>query len=208
MTLALTRPKVRRRKVVIGPDDDGKRMSLDRFDQAETICGYVYELGNGVIEVSNVPDLEHGRQVEELHAQFVVHQVGHPDAINYLSSSNNAKLLIAAAESERHPDLMVYLSPPPDVKDLWSSWVPELVIEVVSTRSAKRDYEIKPDEYLALGVSEYWIVDRVKNQLTALTRWRGQWKERIVKPSQKLTTPLLPRFTLDLKRVFASAKRK
>lgn len=207
MTLALPRPRPRRRKVVIGPEDDGKRMSLDRFDHAIAREGYLYELGKGVIEVSEVPSIEHGKQVQELRNQLVVYQLNHPDAIDYLSGSNDAKLLIGSAESERHPDLMVYRSPAPDVEDLWSSWVPELVVEVVSKRSAKRDYEVKPDEYLALGVSEYWIVDSVKGRLTALTRWRGQWKKRIFKPTQKLTTPLLPGFSLDLKRVFTSAKR-
>ncbi|MDQ3441399.1 MAG: Uma2 family endonuclease [Planctomycetota bacterium] len=208
MTLAITRPKTRRRKIVVGPQDDGRRMSLDDFDEAEVIEGYCYELGNGLVEVSNVPSIEHGRQVEELRDQLGAYRRDHPDAINYLSSSNDAKLLIGSHESERHPDLMIYLSPQPEVKDLWSTWVPELAIEVVSKRSARRDYEIKPDEYLALGVSEYWIVDRTKNQLTALTRWRGQWKKRIVKPPKSVATPLLPGFSLDLKRVFAAVKRK
>ena len=27
-------------------------------------------------------------------------------------------------------------------------------------RNIKRDYEEKRDEYLALGVSEYWVIDR------------------------------------------------
>lgn len=208
MTLQITRPTTRRRKVTVGPEDDGKRMSLDRFNHAVAKEGYTYELGKGVIEVSDVPNIEHGRQVQELRDLLVGFKLAHPAVIDYLSASNDGKLLIGAHESERHPDLMIYLSPTPDVDDVWSSWVPELVIEVVSKRSAKRDYEIKPDEYLALGVSEYWIVDRAKSQLTALTRWRGQWKKRIVKPAQKLTTPLLPGFSLDLKRIFAAAKRK
>jgi hypothetical protein len=42
--------------------------------------------------------------------------------------------------------------------------------------------------------------------MTALTRWRGQWEPKLVKPAQKYTTHLLPGFTLDLKKVFAAAK--
>ncbi|HEV2294054.1 MAG TPA: Uma2 family endonuclease [Tepidisphaeraceae bacterium] len=208
MTIAITRPRKRRRKIVVGPGDDGRHMSLDDFDDAEVVPGYSYELGNGLIEVSNVPAIEHGRQVEEIRDQLGAYGLDHAGAIDYLSTSNNAKLLIGSHESERHPDLMVYLSPAPEAKDLWSTWVPELVIEVVSKQSAKRDYEVKPAEYLALGVSEYWIVDGFKSRLTILTRWRGQWKKRMVKPTQKVATPLLPGFTLDLKRVFAAARRK
>ncbi len=117
MTLALPGPRPRRRKVVIGPEDDGKRMSLDRFDHATAREGYLYVLGKGVIEVSEVPSVEHGKQVQELRNQLVVYQLNHPDGIDYLSGSNDAKLLIGSAESKRHPDLMVYLSPAPDVEE-------------------------------------------------------------------------------------------
>ena len=85
-------------------------------------------------------------------------------------------------------------------------WVPEIVIEVVSRSSAKRDYEEKPQEYLNLGITEYWIVDSFKNQMTANVRNRGLWKPQIVKTAQKYKTLRLPGFSLDLKKVFAAAK--
>jgi hypothetical protein len=44
--------------------------------------------------------------------------------------------------------------------------------------------------------------------MTAKVRWRGQWKDKPVKPTQKHTTPLLPGFSLDLKRVLATAAPK
>jgi Uma2 family endonuclease len=182
-------------------------MSLDVFDHAIAKEGFRYELGNGVIEVSEIEPIEHGRQVEALLEQLTAYQQRHGGVIDYLSGSSDAKLLIAAHESERHPDVMVYLSDPPDVADLWSIWIPKLVVEIVSQRSSKRDYEVKPGEYLELGIFEYWIVDSIKSQLTALVRWRGQWKTRVLKPTQKISTPLLPGFTLDLKRVFAAAKK-
>ena len=42
--------------------------------------------------------------------------------------------------------------------------------------------------------------DAFKQQMTAKLRWRGQWKDKVLKPTQKYTTRLLPRFSLDLKR--------
>jgi Uma2 family endonuclease len=76
----------------------------------------------------------------------------------------------------------------------------------VSKSSMERDYEIKPAEYLAFGVVEYWIVGSFKQQMTANVRWRGQWKPKIVKPSQKYSPLRLPGFSLDLKRVLAAGK--
>jgi Uma2 family endonuclease len=199
--------KTLRRKVIhVGPEDHGRRMTLDQFDRSIGREGHRYELNKGVIEVSDVPEPKHGMQVQEVRDQLVAYRLAHPDIIKVIAGSNDAKILLAVSQSERHPDLFVYLSPPPDVEDVWSLWVPAIVVEVVSKSSMKRDYEDKPGEYLEFGVNEYWIVDSFKQQLTTLIRWRGQWKERIVKPPQKYSTRHLPGFSLDLKRVLAAAK--
>ena len=158
-----------------------------------------------MIEGSGIPDLPHGDQVQEVRDQLTVHKVANPGAIRYLGGGSEAKLLIAAVESERHPDLSVYTTPPPDGvtgAEVWAAWVPTIVVEFVSARSGQRDYEEKPDEYLAAGVGEYWIVDGPARRFTALTRYRGQWRPKVRKPSQKYVTHLLPGFNLDLKRVF------
>ena len=205
MLKLLTKPR-RRREVHIGPQDDGKRMSLDKFDKAIAQEGCLYELNKGVIEVSGIPQPQHGKQIKEIRNQLAVFDVKHPGMIEMVGGGGEAKILVGPSQSESHPDISIYLDPTPNVEDVWSKWIPAIVIEVVSDRSAKRDYEDKPNEYLMFGISEYWIVDMQKNLLTVMSRWRGQWQTRAFKPSQKITTPLLPGFTLDLKRVFAAAK--
>jgi Uma2 family endonuclease len=79
------------------------------------------------------------------------------------------------------------------------------VIEVVSPRSAKRDYEEKPDEYLAFGVSEYWIVDAAKSEISILRRSRGQWARSTVRTGERYETRLLPGFSLDVAAVLNAA---
>lgn len=192
---------------VVGPKDAGRRMSLDQFDRAVGREGHTYELHRGVIQVSGIPQPDHGMQVQELRDQLTAYRLNRPGTISFIGSGSEAKILLASDQSERHPDLSVYLSSPPDVEDVWSLWVPSIVVEVVSKSSAKRDYEEKPGEYLAFGIDEYWIVDRFRQQMTAFTRWRGDWKEKVVKPSQKFSTHRLAGFTLDLKRVFSAAKK-
>ena len=187
----------------VGPDDHGRRMSLDDFDRAIGREGYLYELNKGVIDVVDVPEPSHGRQFQELRDQLVGYRLSHPGVVTFIGGGAEAKLLIGPPQSERHPDIVVYTSAPPEVEDVWSTWVPEIVVEIVSARSAKRDYVDKPPEYLAFGVDEYWIVDAAKLQMTALTRWRGQWNEQIIKPGKKYKTRRLPGFALDLRRVFA-----
>lgn len=193
---------------LIGPDFDGTAMSLDDFDHAITKPGFVYELAGGIIQASEIPKPEHAKEVQAVRNQFVVYQEKKPGSIELVAGSNEAKLLIAPDQSERHPDISVYTSPQPEVADPWSFWIPAIVVEIVSARSAKRDYEEKPEEYLSFGVREYWIVDSSKGQMTVFTRWRGRWKTQVMKASSKYRTPLLPGFLLNLKRVFTAAKRK
>jgi len=197
---------LKRKRIHIGPEDHGRRMSLDAFDHAIAEDGYQYELAKGVIEVSEVPKPEHAKQVQAIRNQLGRYQDDHPDAIELIASSNECKLLVGPSKSERHPDVSLYLSAQPDISDVWSIWIPQIVVEVVSESSRKRDYEQKPPEYLALGVDEYWIVDAAKNQMTVLTRWRGEWKPAILKPPKRYSTHLLPGFSLDLNRVIVAGK--
>ena len=46
-------------RVKIGPADNGRRMSLAEFEHAEVVEGRIYELGRGVIVVSDVPNAFH-----------------------------------------------------------------------------------------------------------------------------------------------------
>jgi Uma2 family endonuclease len=199
-------PALLRKRISIGPEDNGRRMTLDQFDRATTRDERLFELNKGVIEMVDVPHPRHGLLLQELRDQLSLYRHSHPGAIYAVLGALDSKVLIASAQSERHPDLSVYLSPPPELDEVWSLWVPAIVVEVVSPSSSRRDYHDKPEEYLEFGIAEYWIIDAQKQQMTAMIRWRGQWKPKIVKPSQKYTTRQLPGFTLDLSRVMSAAR--
>ncbi len=202
-TLAQPARKARRKPIHVGPADNGRQMSLDDFDHAIGEEGYFYELNRGVIEVTNIPHRRHMVQMLNVRDQLIGYKLANPGVIQAVAGSFDSKMLIGDEESERHPDISVYLSPMPDVDEIWSIWVPTIAVEIVSESSAKRDYEEKPPEYLAFGVQEYWIVDGFRRQLTALTRYRGaEWREKVVKPNHKpYATRHLPGFTFDLKSV-------
>ena len=202
MLETLRQPK--RRPAVIGPEDHGRAMSLEQFDRATAREGHLYELNKGVIEVSDIPSPAHLTQVNAVRDQIILYQHAHPGIVHTVADGSGSKLLIGPSRSERHPDLTVYLTPPPDSPEIWSLWIPAIVVEVVSPSSKKRDYEEKPAEYLEFGVTEYWIVDSIKRCMTVLYRWRGQWKQTVLTPTQKYTTHLVPGLSLDLKRVLRS----
>jgi Uma2 family endonuclease len=175
--------------ITIGPLDDGRQMSLEKFDQAEARPGYLYELSRGVVTVVDVPHPKHFALVKAIKRQFAAYDLDHESVIYGIAGGGECKVLISDHESERHPDVAVYKTPPPDVEDVWAKWVPEIVIEVVSQESKHRDYEEKPQEYLQFGIREYWIIDAEKREMLVLRRSRGRWSEQIIRPPQNLQNP-------------------
>jgi Uma2 family endonuclease len=193
--------------VKVGPADNGRRMSLEEFEHAEAEEGRLYELGEGVVSVVDVPNRRHQVQVVAIRRQLTAYELAHPGRIDTVAGGAECKLLIPSLETERHPDVAVYKVPPPQGagQDMWSIWVPDLVVEVVSANSVRRDYEQKREEYLAFGVREYWIVDADREEVLVLRRVKGRWSQRVVRPPQAVRTRLLPGFELDCADVFRAA---
>ncbi|MCE9574055.1 MAG: Uma2 family endonuclease [Deltaproteobacteria bacterium] len=76
--------------------------------------------------------------------------------------------------------------------------VPELCIEIVSSDRVY-DRVTKRLLYAAAGVQEYWVVDPVG----VVERWSGAGLVEAEELRERLTTPLLPGFELDLVALFA-----
>ena len=190
----------------IGPQDHGRRMNLDEFYLAEALEGRLYELSRGVVSGVDVPGPRHLAQVIAIRRQFAAYDLAHPGRIYGVAGGSDCKIPIAGVESERHPDLAVYKTPPPQEQDVWATYIPEIVIEVISPESEHRDYVEKREEYLLFGVREYWVVDAAKQEVLVLRRSRGQWVERRLRPPEVYRTRLLPGFQFDCGRVFQAAQ--
>ncbi len=85
--------------------------------------------------------------------------------------------------------------------------VPELVVEIGSPGTRKRDETIKRRLYERSGVSEYWVVDPEIDTIRVYRREADTFA-RVVELSAEandvLTTPLLPGLEIPLSRVFRS----
>ena len=191
-------------QVTLGPHNDGQTMTLVEFADAQGRAGYRYELSRGVVVVTELPNRRHQRQVNAIRRQLSAWESEHPDEVDSISGGGESKMMIKAFETERHSDLSVYKTAPPTIegRGLWSVWIPELVIEVVSPDSADRDYNQKPEEYLQFGVQEYWIVDDAKRCMTVHQRSDDEWVTSTISPGEIHMTPLLPEFEFDLRAVF------
>lgn len=195
-------------KVVVGPDDHGRRMTMAEFARTDSLPGFHYELNRGVIEVTNIPDFFHNLAADRIHKAIHLYDAKRPGIVQFVGGSFASKIELWGSATERHPDLSIYLTPPPPgVRQPWDQWVPEIVVEVVSASSAKRDYEDKPHDYLAAGVREYWIVDPQKRNGLFRTRRADTWVQKRVGPRGRWSTTLLPGFELTLGQVFAAVRK-
>ena len=82
--------------------------------------------------------------------------------------------------------------------------LPTIAVEFVSKakRDRRRDYVEKRDEYLALGIAEYWVIDRFRRILTV---FQAATPELVVPEGETYRTPRLPGFELPIARLFAVA---
>ncbi len=190
---------------IIGPADVGRRMTLEEFIYAEGQGGSLYELSRGIVTMVDVPNPRHLKVIHAIRRQFDDHDRLNPGRIWAVAGGGECRMLIKSLESDRHPDLAVYKTPPPDSEkadEIWSRWIPEIVIEIVSPGSRFRDYQQKPDEYFQFGVQEYWIIDAREQTMTALRRSGGSWDERIVKAPDLYQTTVLPGLEFSIAAVF------
>ncbi len=196
-----------RAKMKIGRRDHGRKMSLKAFEFVETEEGWHYELARGYVVVSDVPSFPHMRRASLIRKRVDQYDGASPGLIYEVLTGTECKLLIPALESERHPDISIYLTPPRNRKGrtMWRTWFPDLVVEVVSESSRDRDYTEKRDEYWSLGVKEYWIVDASVQQVLVLRRGRSDWIEKTLGPDDICETKLLPGFKLPCAAIFAAA---
>ena len=86
------------------------------------------------------------------------------------------------------------------------SGVPELVIEIGSPGTRKRDETLKRRLYERTGVTEYWIVDPDVDVIRIFRRGERGFTRAVelsAEAGDVLTTPLLPDLHIPLGRVFA-----
>ena len=82
---------------------------------------------------------------------------------------------------------------------------PDLVVEILSDSTRRRDETIKLSLYEAMGVIEYWIADPDARTIRVYRSRNGRLvlaAELSVATEDRLETPLLPGLTLRLSQIF------
>jgi Uma2 family endonuclease len=193
-----------REKRVFGPESAATLMTPREFDRAEFAEGDRYELLHGVLVVSPSP-LENERDPNgELEYLLRLYRDTHPEG-KALDATLPEQTVWTKA-NRRRAHRVIWAGPGRLPRRRVS---PSIIVEFISAgkKDRTRDYEEKRDEYLDMGVKEYWVFDRFRRTLTVYTMRGNRVKKQVLRERQTYTTELLPGFELLLARLFELADR-
>jgi Uma2 family endonuclease len=189
----------------LGPGLAGVYLTPDEFDRARARRGYRYELIRGALIVSPPPGNGELAPNDALGFLLQLYQLTH--ANGSVIDETIHEQTIHVGDDRRRMDRAIWigLGRIPDLE----TDVPTIAVEFVSRskRDIRRDYEIKRDEYLRIGVREYWIVDRYRRTLTVHRRDGDRLTTKVVAEGQSHETDLLPGFVLPLDTLLKRADR-
>jgi Uma2 family endonuclease len=191
--------------VKIGPADHGRPMTLEEFQVASTTEGHQYELIDGRLYVSPLPNLPQGLIEAWILTVLARYSWMRPDVINFVYSKARVFVPGRPGVTNPEPDVAAYRDFPHDIpfsELAWQDVSPVLVVEVLSLDDPKKDLDRNVQLYLQVpSIKEYWVLDSRpegadRPHLLVHRRWRGQWRRLSFAPGQTYTTRLLPDFTL------------
>lgn len=168
------------------PDDDGVHR----------------ELIGGEIFVTPSPVTRHERLLVRLTLSVGNHLQAHPEQGELFISRFD---VIMSPHDVVEPDLLVVLGDQAEIlNDKNIRGTPGLIVEILSPSSRKRDQTLKRQLFDREGVREYWIVDPDRTQIAVLRRGDdGSFPlTATLHTTDTLMTPLLPRWSLSLERLF------
>lgn len=160
-----------------------------------------WELIEGEIHVSPAPNRLHQTIVKNLIFLLEMHLKRHPIGKVFVSPFDVLLTDINAYQ----PDVCYFSKARyTSLTEQGADGAPELVVEVLSARSAKHDLGVKKEIYARTGVEEFWSVDPVKRTVTVFELDESTTTPRATLSEGKtLTTPLLPGLKIKIRDVFA-----
>jgi Uma2 family endonuclease len=160
-----------------------------------------YELINGRIIMTPPPGWPHGEYesgiVGELRGFARAHKLG-----RVFGSAQGFRL---TEEDTVAPDAAFvsnerWAASPPPVMGKHLHVIPNLVVEILSPTTAKKDLEDKKALYERCGVDEYWVIDPKRQSVTVLALEGRRYVEAdFAQGAGRVHSRLLPGFSVDLK---------
>jgi Uma2 family endonuclease len=191
----------------LGRADHGRPMTVEEFFAGDYEEGYQYELIDGKLYVSPLPDPPFDRLETWLYRKLLRYSDEHPDVLNYVTAKARVFVPGRPRATCPEPDLTAFQDYPLDLpfRELkWQELRPVLVVEVLSEDDPDKDLVRNVELYLEVpSIREYWVIDHREDlehpRMLAYRRRGRRWQRLItVEPGATYTTRLLPGFELVL----------
>lgn len=193
-------------RLKLGPLDHGRRLSRTAFDEAEYDLGFRYEIIDGRLYVSPLPNMPEHRLERWLTRAVERYSDTHPEVINFVATKGRVFLPEAVRLTVPEPDLAAFSDFPEDTEIDEADWEdvsPILVAEILVGGSIEKDLGRNPPLYLAVpSIREYWVLDgstSAREPTLIQHQRRGKrWGVTTYPFDSMFTTDLLPSFKLRI----------
>ena len=192
--------------VKIGPADHGRLMDLDDFEGGDYEEGYSYEIIEGRLYVSPLPNLPENQVEEWVNGKLKKYARRRPEVINYVTSKARVFVPSRLAATIPEPDQAAYHDFPLHLSKeevRWQDVSPVLVVEVLHSDDPEKDLVRNVALYFEVpSVKEYWVIDAREDAdrptMLVYRRYGKRWRVLPVAFGETYTTRLLPGFKLIL----------
>jgi Uma2 family endonuclease len=161
-----------------------------------------YEIDDGELVPMASPNLSHQECVLNLCILMRQYVIAHDLGRVFVSPFD----VIFEKYNTAQPDVMFVSKARAEiVQERGIFGAPDVVVEVTSPSSTRRDWQEKADKYLRFGVQEYWLVNPTERSVEVRI-WRADhWAvHSLARETGTAESLLLPGFTVDLAQVFAA----
>ena len=135
------------------PRYEGLTLSREEYLDLEE-DGFKYDMIEGVLHLAPSGEFDHGK----LQLSFGSKLIAHLEKYNQGNAVTEIDVFLPDGEDVVRPDVSFILSENLHIVKTHIHGVPDLVCEVLSPGSMKRDLGVKAQRYLKNGVREYWVV--------------------------------------------------
>lgn len=180
-----------------------KKMTWQEFREMEIDeqDNFIYELINGTIMRRSSPSLPHQRVAKRLDRAFGNFLDKHPIGEHYPAPTD----VFFDNENGFVPDFS-FISKERSFlldNDKYIAGPPDIIIEIISPSTVKRDRVEKKNICEKFAVKEYWLIDPANKSLEIFSIKENKYElKAFLETHDKLSSDLLPEFEMELKDLF------
>ncbi len=158
-----------------------------------------YELIDGVVVMSPNPTAQHQQLIMKIAHQMASFLNDNPigDVFPELDINLRSGL---GREVVYRPDIVYVSKERADIIQKHVMGAPDVLVEIISPDSRQYDSVTKKNDYEAVGVREYWLIDPLESKMTFFIRQGAKFVESVPQ-SDTFASTAIPGFWLDLNRI-------